>query len=690
MVTILMIACIIDNNGKITGFRLFDVNTHDVMDVASDLLKKVLISRKARVLNIDLDASNNIKAYNGSFDRYTRIKNKAIINGERVVIAYEIPNVGYGVVKSNGKLLNLKRQDVIKLANKYGIANGKLVNADSENAFISPIAGEYPKKNLAIKEVDKDTENKKDTKSKSVVKVNNLEEVDIVSKINSKYRINGNPVLPQNSLLKTFDEVSKMTVEQKILRGLLVVKSIAPFYFAILSILNHVESTEISTCAVTLRTLYYNSTFILSCDVEDIPFILIHEASHIMDRHHIRMGIRSKELWNIACDLYINRVIAHDFCKGINPGEKCKYDGTTLGFPAYILYDETVSIENDTPESIYAEMEKDARNQGAPNNSASGSGGNEDTENNQGGSSGGQNSQSGNQSGQGNEQNNQNGSNSGGQSGQDNKGNGNSRKVYFRNKEFEISNNADLIEDSETAGMSDNMKNDIAKSTIRKADVLRKKSTWGNAKGTKTTFEIKAEEALVPKINWRNLLLNRLQMIISDEKSYSHPDKRFVNRNLYLEGSYKEEKYLEGVKICLDTSGSISDRDIGVAFKQIDSLLSTYPLEAELIYWDTEVESTCDFRNRAGFDTAKTKVAGRGGTDANCLFEYFNTNKEYRTGKKAYPEIVLIFTDGEFPEIDSKYNKYSKKVVWILSDYNCYNHFEPKIGKKALLKFDDI
>ena len=209
-----MIACIIDNSGKITGFRLFDVNTHDVMDVASDLLKKVLISRKARVLNIDLDASNNIKAYNGSFDRYTRIKNKAIINGERVVIAYEIPNVGYGVVKSNGKLLNLKRQDVIKLANKYGIANGKLVNADSENAFISPIAGEYPKKNLAIKEIDKDTENKKDTKSKSVVKVNNLEEVDIVSKINSKYRINGNPVLPQNSLLKTFDEVSKIYAQE--------------------------------------------------------------------------------------------------------------------------------------------------------------------------------------------------------------------------------------------------------------------------------------------------------------------------------------------------------------------------------------------------------------------------------------------------------------------------------------------
>ena len=78
---------------------------------------------------------------------------------------------------------------------------------------------------------------------------------------------------------------------------------------------------------------------------------------------------------------------------------------------------------------------------------------------------------------------------------------------------------------------------------------------------------------------------------------------------------------------------------------------------------------------------------GGGGTDANCIFDFFETNKEYKLHKKPVPSLIIIFTDGYFGEVDGKYKRKYKNTIWIIHDND---KFKAPFGVKAPLKISDI
>ena len=178
--------------------------------------------------------------------------------------------------------------------------------------------------------------------------------------------------------------------------------------------------------------------------------------------------------------------------------------------------------------------------------------------------------------------------------------------------------------------------------------------------------------------------MNRLIQMKSDEKSLSTPDRRFVSRGLYVEGETKEDEMLRDVKLCIDTSGSMSDEDIAIAFVQIKQLLKTYKTEAEVIYWDDGIQDVVQFEDYNGLRLAQLRATGRGGTNPNCIFELF-TSREYRIGLKPKPELIVIFTDGYFGGPSEKYKtKFGRDVLWVISGEN--KGFSPPFGKIAKLK----
>ena len=115
---------------------------------------------------------------------------------------------------------------------------------------------------------------------------------------------------------------------------------------------------------------------------------------------------------------------------------------------------------------------------------------------------------------------------------------------------------------------------------MKRAKVLEKQMQAGKGKGHSGVAEAFVDEELIPKINWRNVLMNRLISMMSDEKSLSTPDRRFIHSGLYVEGRRMEDEKLEDIKIAIDTSGSMTDLDIAVAFGQIKQLLKTYKTSA--------------------------------------------------------------------------------------------------------------
>ena len=136
---------------------------------------------------------------------------------------------------------------------------------------------------------------------------------------------------------------------------------------------------------------------------------------------------------------------------------------------------------------------------------------------------------------------------------------------------------------------------------------------------------------IAPRINWRSLIKNKLTLATQKITTYAKPDKRFLSRRRILPGPKQmENDQLDNVKVCIDTSGSIGDKELGIALAQIKQLLKVYKAKAELMYWDTQVRVCEPFNNVQ--ELLKIMPGGGGGTDVNCVFEQFE-GRDYKIGK---------------------------------------------------------
>ena len=184
------------------------------------------------------------------------------------------------------------------------------------------------------------------------------------------------------------------------------------------------------------------------------------------------------------------------------------------------------------------------------------------------------------------------------------------------------------------------------------------------------------------ELDWRKLLRKYLITASSKDSSFLKPDKRMYYQKAIYPGQQTEEVYqLKGVKVCIDTSGSISDSDIEYFCGQVYDLTRKFQVDAELIYWDTSVESTGEFTGYKEFE--RIDIVGRGGTDPKVVFDYFDSKK-----CKVKPIVTLMFTDAYFSTsgINQRQRKKYKDTIWIMTR-NHDKSFEPPIGKKALAKF---
>lgn len=253
---------------------------------------------------------------------------------------------------------------------------------------------------------------------------------------------------------------------------------------------------------------------------------------------------------------------------------------------------------------------------------------------------------------------------------------------YFRGEEIPDIEE-DIVDSPEEQGETSDRAEQIANSILKRAASIcrQQKGSFGGETGS--WIEREVEKVLAPKVMWQSLLRNKLTLASQKVNTFAAPDKRFRSRGMILPGPKKlENDTLENIKVCIDTSGSISNEDLGVALAQIDQLLRVFKADAELMYWDTQIRAIYPFKKIK--DLLDKKPMGGGGTDANCIFSYFEEERDYKIGKKQKPKIIIIFTDGYIGTVSSKYNKY-KDTIWII---NGNPSFEAPFGVKAPFKYD--
>lgn len=231
--------------------------------------------------------------------------------------------------------------------------------------------------------------------------------------------------------------------------------------------------------------------------------------------------------------------------------------------------------------------------------------------------------------------------------------------------------NNDIIDD----GTDDNLKNENNSKVINNALIKCKMSS----DSSNCILERYVDNLLVSKTDWKKLL--RRYCIKSNESdiSFSNPDRRMYYQKAIYPGQVKtDDNKISGIKICIDTSGSISNEELCKFHSDIESILKQFKLDAEVIYWDDKIESVGTFSNIKQFN--KIKMIGFGGTDVNCVFKYFKSKE-----CKVKPIVSIIFTDGYFyRDVSKKYNY--KDTIWLMTD-NYNKNFDKPFGKLAFAKY---
>ena len=141
-----------------------------------------------------------------------------------------------------------------------------------------------------------------------------------------------------------------------------------------------------------------------------------------------------------------------------------------------------------------------------------------------------------------------------------------------------------------------------------------------------------------PVISWQELLQQQIQSIIKDDFTWMRPSRRGWHMDAVMPGM----KPGETIDICIaiDTSGSISERDIKDFMSEIQGIMDSYN-EYKIKVWcfDTEVYNEQSFTSENLDDISSYEPAGGGGTD-------FMANWEYMKEHDIEPKKFIVFTDG--------------------------------------------
>jgi len=200
---------------------------------------------------------------------------------------------------------------------------------------------------------------------------------------------------------------------------------------------------------------------------------------------------------------------------------------------------------------------------------------------------------------------------------------------------------------------------DVAK----ESEVEWKRAVKSAADGAKAVGKMPAgleryvDDLLAPKVKWTEMLRSAMVKVLGrDATNWARPNRRRLITQGVIMPSY--QGYGCGcVVFCVDTSGSMSDKEIAQALSECDDILTDCnPKEVILIGCDARVETV---HHLGPGDTLKgsppeTKLGGGGGTSFIPPFDYLEEHC-------ISPECLVYFTDmgGSFPTVDPGF-----KTIW--------------------------
>ena len=361
------------------------------------------------------------------------------------------------------------------------------------------------------------------------------------------------------------------------------------------------------TTATDARKLYYNAQYIEQLDIDQIQFVLAHEALHCALSHFARRQHREKHRWDVACDYAVNPLLISD---GLKPPPGILLDDSFDGMTAEEIYPSIEDNCDDIPldRHIYDENNKSGQN----NKSHS--------------------SDNAATPPQGKKSDSKNDEESKVTKHQQNPGNNNegAQQPLPLNKNEQ-----------------DNLNTQWQQRLAGAAQTAMQAGKLGGA------LARMVDHLLQPQLPWRNLLAQYISAVARDDYSYARPSNRRGDPVIYP--SLRSGQI--NIVVALDTSGSITDGDMHEFLTEIDAIKAH--MRARIVFHACDVSLAEDspwiFEPWEELNLPN-QLQGGGGTDFRPVFNWVEQ-------QDMMPDLLVYFTDaeGEFPAFAPNY-----PVIWLV------------------------
>ena len=409
-----------------------------------------------------------------------------------------------------------------------------------------------------------------------------------------------------------------------------------PFYGDIVMRLPFVENTHIPTARTNGGKIEYNPKFLSSQTRGQRNFILMHEVFHVLLFHCKRNGDRNPRIWNTAADMIVNSMLLNlmnNMREASIPFER-PVDGIFANVAA-----------GDTVENLYEKLLADNKRMGK-----------------------------------------------------------NSKKVMVRLNNFwrnqdpvEMDAPDDIVmvgpemtegeivtgstgqglpiggifagsnvDPNDSSGLSEQMILQIIRDSAS-----TNRSCMGSYFVPNQIFGLVETK----RIKWQTLLRDYFSEDLSDESSFTTPERKYIHMDLILPGYGQSDEKIEEIWAFVDSSGSVGKNEMEQFLTQLYRIAKEFKCVFNICYWDTQVTDVYKKIMKED-DILKSLPLHTGGTDINCVYRWLKDNK-------VKPDIMLILTDGYFGSLDRSLfvPSLGKKTILVLSGTISTNDDMKLMGK---------
>jgi len=163
------------------------------------------------------------------------------------------------------------------------------------------------------------------------------------------------------------------------------------------------------------------------------------------------------------------------------------------------------------------------------------------------------------------------------------------------------------------------------------------------------------------KMNWREMLQQRIQSVFKSDYSYLKPNRRSSHMDAILPGMQPGE--MVDVCVAIDVSGSISDKQAKDLLGEVAGIIQSFDeYRVHVLTFDTAVYNPQVFSSDGIESIDEYEVQGGGGTDFACVWHYLQEND-------IVPKQLIMFTDGyDFGDKGAQFEGYCPTMFLIHSN----------------------